>query len=121
MSNGWIACDLDGTLAYYDIWRGPDHIGHPIPEMMEKVKAKLAEGIEVRIFTARACIPEQIPPVEAWLEENGLGGLKVTNVKDFCMIEQWDDRCKQVIPNTGEFLEKYVLPAANVVAELRKV
>lgn len=55
MSNkGWIGVDLDGTLAHYDGWKGPEHIGAPIPAMVERVKAWLAEGKEVRISTARA-------------------------------------------------------------------
>jgi len=39
------------------------------------------------------------------LIDNGLPELEVTNVKDFAMIELWDDRCKQVIINTGELVE----------------
>ena len=99
--SGWIGVDLDGTLAYYDGWKGPDHIGDPIPAMLERVKAWTAKGREVRIFTARACVPDQVAPVQAWLEKHGIGGLAVTNVKDFGMIELWDDRCVRVLPNLG--------------------
>ena len=53
MTQGWIGVDLDGTLAYYDHWRGPHHIGDPIPAMLNRVKSWLAEGKDVRIFTAR--------------------------------------------------------------------
>ena len=53
MTNGWIGVDLDGTLAYYDQWRGALHIGEPIPVMLERVKRWLDEGKDVRIFTAR--------------------------------------------------------------------
>lgn len=49
----WIGVDLDGTLAHYDYWRGFDHIGEPIPLMADRVKQWLADGIEVRIVTAR--------------------------------------------------------------------
>jgi len=101
---GWIGVDLDGTLAKYDGWKGPDSVGEPVPEMLERVKAWIAEGKTVKIFTARACIPEQIAPVQAWLEKHGLGGLEVTNVKDFAMIELWDDRCVPVEMNTGRVL-----------------
>ena len=31
--SGWIGVDLDGTLAFYDMWRGMEHIGKPIPAM----------------------------------------------------------------------------------------
>lgn len=51
--SGWIGVDLDGTLAMYDGFKGPEHIGDPVPKMLERVKKWLAEGREVRIFTAR--------------------------------------------------------------------
>lgn len=98
---GWIGVDLDGTLAHYDGWKGPEHIGEPIPAMMQRVKAWLATGQQVRIYTARACVQDQVAPVAAWLEKHGLGGLQITNSKTYEMIECWDDRAVQVIPNTG--------------------
>jgi NTP pyrophosphatase (non-canonical NTP hydrolase) len=102
MSKGWIGVDLDGTLAHYDGWKGPDHIGEPILKILERVKLWMAfNKYEIRIFTARAGVPEQIPPVVAWLEKHGIGGLAITNVKDFSMIELWDDRCVQIISNLG--------------------
>ena len=62
--------------------------------------------IEVRIFTARASVPEHIEPVEKWLKDNGLPALRVTNEKDYRMLQLWDDRCIQVIPNSGELIKK---------------
>jgi hypothetical protein len=102
---GWIGCDLDGTLAEYHGWVGADQIGPPIPLMLARVKQWLAEGKRVKIFTARASVPAQIPPIHKWLAENGLPKLEITNIKDFGMIELWDDRCRQVILNTGELVE----------------
>lgn len=99
---GWIGVDLDGTLAHYDGWYGPAHIGEPIPAMLKRVKEWLDEGVEVRIFTARASVPEYIPFVTRWLEEQGLPALPVTNIKDFAMISLWDDRCVQVETNSGK-------------------
>lgn len=99
---GWIGVDLDGTLAHYDGWYGPAHIGEPIPAMLQRVKSWLNEGLEVRIFTARASVPEYIPFVTQWLEKQGLPALEVTNTKDFSMICLWDDRCVQVETNRGE-------------------
>lgn len=97
----WIGVDLDGTLALYEGWAGPQNIGPPVPAMRDRVLSWLAEGREVRIFTARASDPAQIPHVERWLAEHGMGGLMVTNQKDFGMIELWDDRCVQVQANSG--------------------
>lgn len=97
----WIGVDLDGTLAEYGSRNGANDIGNPVPKMLARVKKWLSEGKDVRIFTARAYIPEQIPAVEAWCF-NWLGvRLPVTNVKDFAMIELWDDRAIQIIANTG--------------------
>src|SRR5690349_18780615 len=57
--SGWIGVDLDGTLAEYHGWKGVEHIGPPIPEMVARVKQWLAEGRDVRIFTARCSEGDQ--------------------------------------------------------------
>lgn len=105
IGNKWIGVDLDGTLAEWDGWKGHEHIGKPIPLMVERVKRWTEMDIEVRIFTARASIADHVAPVQKWLEENGLPGLAVTNKKDYKMLQLWDDRCVQVIPNTGELVK----------------
>lgn len=102
--NPWIGVDLDRTLAHYDGAQGLEHIGEPIPLMMDRVKQMIAAGKTVKIFTARVSTPHQIPMVRKWLEEHGLGELEITNVKDFGMVELWDDIAVQVIPNTGKAL-----------------
>lgn len=102
MPKGWIGVDLDGTLAYYDHWRGLDHIGPPVMPMLFRVRRWIAEGREVRIFTARCQTPEAIPYIRTYLHSIGLpSALAITNVKDYFMDELWDDRCCQVVENTG--------------------
>lgn len=111
-NNGWIGVDLDGTLAHYDNWRGPDHVGAPIPAMVERVKRWLAEGREIRIFTARVYhdgteqrrneASAARAAIEKWLVEHIGQLLPITNIKDYAMIELWDDRAVQVRPNEGE-------------------
>ena len=120
MSKGWIGVDLDGTLAFYDEWRGPLHIGEPIPRMLERVKRWVAEGKDVRIFTARvdrqaialtagadgrSVVSSELTAVEEsirqWCEKHIGCALPITCCKDYDMVELWDDRCIQVIPNTG--------------------
>jgi hypothetical protein len=121
IGNGWIGVDLDGTLAKYDGWVNMFHIGEPIQLMLERVKKWLAEGREVRIFTARidgggaaskmGVDPEVVKKyedieaitkiVQDWTEKHLGVRLEVTNKKDYGMVELWDDRCVQVIPNTG--------------------
>ena len=104
--NGWIGVDLDGTLAHYDSSKGPEHIGAPVPAMAMRVRTWLSEGRDIRIFTARASVPELIKPVEDWCARHFGVRLPVTNAKDFGMIELWDDRCIQVYPNTGQRVVK---------------
>jgi hypothetical protein len=100
-AKGWIGVDLDGTLALYDGWKGPDHIGEPIAPMLNRVKRWLAEGRDVRIFTARASIQEQVGPVFDWSLKHLGRRLPVTCMKDIYMLELWDDRAVSVETNTG--------------------
>jgi hypothetical protein len=100
----WIGVDLDGTLAEYHGWVGIEHIGRPVPAMVERVKAWLGEGIEVRIFTARVCHPAGRRITRAiadWCEKHGLPRMPITNTKDLGMIELWDDRAVRVETNSG--------------------
>jgi len=97
-----IGVDLDGTLAVADPWQGFKHIGKLVPTMLKRVNIWLEMGYRVKIVTARAQNPEEaIPPIRNWLKKHGLPELEITNCKDMDMIELWDDRCVQVIPNTG--------------------
>lgn len=98
--SGWIGVDLDGTLAHYEGWKGGD-IGEPVGPMLARVKRWLAEGRDVRIFTARASTPELVPAIEAWCRRHLGRVLPVTNVKDYAMLELWDDRAVRVRMNTG--------------------
>lgn len=111
MSEGWIGVDLDGTLAEYLGWQGMGHIGEPIAPMVKRVKAWLAEGKDVRIFTARVCSGQSQEDIDVFLREythwcfRVFGRqLPVTSEKDWKMIKFWDDRCVSVIPNTGEII-----------------
>lgn len=98
---GWVGFDLDGTLARYDGWSGGNHIGAPIAPMIERVKDYIARGVEVRIVTARAGLPEQVPPIVEWCLRHIGQALEVTDRKDFGMILLYDDRAAAVEFNTG--------------------
>lgn len=145
--SGWIAVDLDGTLAH---WGEPYDvlvIGEPILPMVDRVKAWLADDLDVRIFTARVgpatadeCLAALIAlsklhaqgagltpfstnhhlPQEYWDQyQRALIGrwchahlgvtLPITATKDFHMWQHWDDRCVQVVPNTGLTLIEHAL------------
>lgn len=125
----WIGVDLDGTLAKYETWQGPTHIGDPIPLMVDRVKLWLAEGEEeVRIFTAR-CYPLMYIPVSyspnwipgdyerhiakiaveairGWSREHLGRCLAITCIKDYSMSQLWDDRAVQVEMNTGRRMDE---------------
>lgn len=98
---GWIGVDLDGTLAFYDGWKGESVIGEPIPLMEARVIDFIENGETVKIFTARAGTQSGIDHVKAWLKEHGFPDLEVTNKKDFGMRRLYDDRAVQVEENTG--------------------
>jgi hypothetical protein len=109
--NGWIGVDFDGTLARYDNWQQHGaRPGPPIPLMLERVQRWLAQGLDVRIFTARvgtsdpAEAAEQLAVVRAWCRAHLGRDLPVTACKDFGMIALYDDRCVAVETNTGRLL-----------------
>jgi len=104
--NGWKGVDLDGTLAEYHGFVSETTIGKPIPIMVERIKSWLADGINVKIFTARVGpgpndIPKARKAIEDWCLEHIGQVLPVTCEKDLHMWELWDDRCVQVVPNTS--------------------
>lgn len=111
---GWIGVDLDGTLAHYTGWKGPTHIGSPVPLMLERVRAWLKEGKDVRIFTARVSsdgterrdreAAEARVAIEDWCAIHVGRVLPVTNVKDYAMVELFDDRAVTVEQNTGRLI-----------------
>lgn len=125
--DGWIGVDLDGVLARHNPHSGKwdkDYIGDPIPKMIEKVEKALAEGKEIKIFTARVGTGRGLSPISGYedtqefadhqrriiqdwtLEHLGVR-LDVTAQKDWALIEIWDDRARQVVINTGEFVEDF--------------
>lgn len=122
--NGWIGVDLDGTLAYYDGWKGPNHIGEPVPLMLNRVKRMLADGKDVRIFTARVYGLRQddiglAPRNDAlisklaimnWCEKHLGKVLPITCTKDYGMIQLFDDRAVQIVPNTGIRVDSLIPP-----------
>ena len=107
---GWIGVDFDGTIAVYHGWKGKYELGDPIPAMVERVKRWIKHGYEVKIFTAR--ISDGTPhekamvkvAIQEWCREHIGYSLDVTNIKDFNMIELYDDRAVQVEANTGKLI-----------------
>lgn len=108
---GWVGVDLDGTLATYDNWVRADVIGEPVWPMVDRVRGWLGQGHDVRIFTARVSTdgtPRRDEEariarlaIDKWCKKVFLRTLPITNVKDYGMVELYDDRAVQVVPNTG--------------------
>jgi hypothetical protein len=112
-----VAVDFDGTMAHYEQFEGSDVLGAPIDEMVRKVKDLLRQGVPVVIFTARVN-PSEASPEEAmdatrafvaiadWCEQVFGQLLPITHEKSRHFTEIWDDRGRQVLVNTGVFLEE---------------
>jgi len=107
-----IAVDFDGTISTYNGQEGVDYepgkVGNPIPLMIERVKAWLAEGTEVVIFTARVHPSnprEEVESASKALKEFSLKffgvELEVTHEKHPKFTEMWDDKAVRVIRETG--------------------
>jgi len=113
----WVGVDLDGTLAHigglgrnYEMTsRGQVWIGNPIPVMVARVKKMLAEGKDVRIFTARVSpsggdewVNACKRAIESWCLEHLGQVLPVTCEKDYGLCEMWDDIAIGVVRDTGQ-------------------
>ena len=105
-----VAVDLDGTLARYTSWQGIAHIGEPIPEVVERVKALLDAGHQVSVFTSRLAgdWPEHIEDlpatrhhIECWCYRNIGRILPVTATKHGWFTEFWDDKSLGIAANQG--------------------
>jgi hypothetical protein len=125
--NAWIGVDFDGTLAHYHNFKGAGVLGAPIPLMVDRVRRWLAEGKDVRIFTARVwqlditsgvseheynsrCAEARAAriAIKQWCYDQFGKELPITCEKDYGMVELWDDRAKQVYKNIGVSVEEEV-------------
>ena len=126
---GWYGFDLDGTLAVYDKWKGIDHIGEPVKPMVDLIRKMHDDGKVVKILTARIA-PHKLEDGtvgESYITvPDGEGGVtrtyahqfindwchfnlgfipEIVYQKDHLMLELYDDRVKQVVPNEGLLVE----------------
>ena len=103
----YVGVDLDGTQAYYDGWKGLEHIGEPIPLMVEYVKFLLSNNIKVVHFTARVATTDSEKlarakkAIDAWSVKVYGQTLPITAVKDKYMVLYYDDKACGVIENKG--------------------
>jgi GNAT superfamily N-acetyltransferase len=103
----WVGVDLDGTLAEEQDPFDPLTIGRPVPEMVEKVKKALEDGVEVRVFTARLAdkgLREKIKQaIREYTREHVGRELDSTSEKDPGLREIWDDKARRVRKDEGTF------------------
>lgn len=67
-----IGVDLDGTLAEYHGYVGPNHVGNLLPGAKKWLEELVAAGHEVLIFTARGNEPEGLAATMAWIKAQGI-------------------------------------------------
>lgn len=120
----YVGFDLDGTLARDEGWKGPEHIGDPIPRMIAKVKWFLHKGIQVRIITARLGLPGKEADIshraiKQWCKKHIGQLLKVQAHKTPGLVKLYDDKAEGVEKNTGKTddgqnSDKYTCTAAEI-------
>jgi hypothetical protein len=105
----WIGVDFDGTLAEHP--QPPyeaERVGRPVPMMVNKVNSWLAEGLKVKILTAR--VGSRVEPereakareaITAFCVEHFGEPLEITSEKDYDMVVLWDDLAVGVVQDTG--------------------
>ena len=117
MTGGWIGVDLDGTFAHDLPGRhDPAIIGPPVQAMLKRMKKWIADGEDVRIFTARVFVP-QAPSRErrvyAMVARQAIMRycvkhlgivLPITCQKDPTCKVIYDDRARQVKKNDGRIV-----------------
>jgi hypothetical protein len=119
----YVGFDLDGTLAKFDKWQGPGHIGPPVPKMVKKAKEFLGRGIQVRIITARLGLPGKEADIahraiKKWCEKHIGRKLKVQAHKTPGLVKLYDDKAERVEKNTGE-TDRYTCTAADIDEAIR--
>lgn len=113
----WIGVDFDGTLATWDCPWPDDYrsVGVPVPAMVALVKKWIAEGEDVRIFTARMdryhpkvlgllTVGDVKGPIQRWCLRHLGRVLPITNKKDYWCKAIYDDRAVQVEKDTGRLV-----------------
>ena len=107
---GWIAVDLDGTIAVYETWRGEAHVGEPTP-LVKDVRRWLEAGWEVKILTARVSLAHDQREravargaIRTWCRTHLGRELDIVSDKDKNMLVLFDDRAVGVERNKGRVL-----------------
>ena len=103
-SKEWLGVDFDGTMSVYDRFKGNNHVGPPIPKMINRIKRWLSDGENVKVFTARADSEVARKAIRIFCKKHIGKILPITNKKDKYMKRLYDDRAEKVAKNSGEIL-----------------
>lgn len=116
--NGWVGIDMDGTLVTYDKVFEPTQFGEPIMEMVERVRRWLAEGLEVRIFTARAARTKlNDKEIEGQISFSAAYGEPLTREQAIERIKYWNGQTDASIAAIKAWCVKYFGQELEVTCE----
>lgn len=105
----WIGVDLDGTLARYDKNFKPLEVGEPIQPMVDLVKQWRREGLDVRIFTARAATtPITSVNIQGQIAHARKYGETMTEAEAVKRIETWNLMRPQIIQAVEQWCLKHL-------------
>lgn len=114
-----IDVDFDGTLHDRSVPVDSDGLGPPVPEMLERIRMWLGNGMTVHCFTARVSkapvrgetkakriqyVQKQRRILDGWFKKHLGRTIPLTCEKDAHTYELWDDRGVCVERNTGQIL-----------------
>ena len=110
-----VAIDLDGTLAHYDGWKGPENIGNPVTDAVTICRLLHNAGVKVIVHTCRTNktmneisginTGKMIRDIGAWLHEWDLGFIHVNEDEGKPFAHAYlDDRGVYFKRNGGELI-----------------
>jgi 2'-5' RNA ligase len=103
----WIGYDVDGSLAHWTKGQPSFKIGNPVSALVERAKKDIADGKDVRLFTAKLSDdPKGLnrAALEAWTYKVFGRSLPMQDVKDDLLEKFYDDRAVHVERNTGKIV-----------------
>jgi len=106
MAVSCVGIDFDGVIHRYSGYKGNrlEDLDEPMPGIKKFIETLIAQGIRVKVFTARGTKTgeETRDSVRRWLKKYGFPELEVTNIKHADIDLIIDDRAIQFRPHLVE-------------------